>query len=222
MFFQNTFKTLVRANTKGRNAMKNKRLWILLGGIVLIGAAFLLLDFRVSASNTQTEKLIFTTDMGDDMPVSMQRRDKISIVLVGEGPLVRALKKALTEQMDKAGIGETDLVQGLESIYQNPVLVVKVGEPGPIWTPFFAVSQFSVHAGYASDGDSTFMEGVEETHTSVAKKDVSNMYAEYEVNDRSLGLISRPGYHQFLADYLAQEIVAVLKDLYRVQETFLP
>jgi len=196
--------------------MANKRLWILLGGIVLIGAAFLLLNFRLAASNTQTEKLIFTTDMGEAMPVPMQRRDKISVVLVGEGPLVRALQKALTEQTGKAGIGEIDLVQGLEPVYQNPVLVVKVGKPGPFWTPFFAMSQFSIHAGYASDGDSTFMDGVEETRTSVGKKDVSNMYAEYEVNDRSFGLISRAGYHQFLADYLAQEIVTVLKDLYHV------
>lgn len=197
--------------------MKNKHLLILLGGILLIGAAFLLLDFRVAASNTQTGKLITTTDMGEDMPVPMQRRDNISVVLVGEGPLVRALQKALTEQMGKAGMGEIDLLQELEPVYQNPVLVVKVGEPTPIWTPIFAMSQFSVHAGYASDGDSTFMEGVEETHTSVAKKDVSNMYAEYEVNDLSWGLISRPGYHQFLADYLAQEIVTVLKYLYHVQ-----
>lgn len=150
------------------------------------------------------------------MPVPMQRRDKISIVLVGKGPLVRALQKALTEQMDKAGMGEIELVQELEPVYQNPVLVVKVGKPNPIWTPFFAMSQFSIHAGYASDGDSTFMEGVEETHTSIAKKDVANMYAEYKVNDRSWGLISRPGYYQFLADYFAQEIVTVMKDLYKV------
>jgi len=197
--------------------MKNKHLWILLGGIVLISAAFLLISFRVAVSNTQTEKLIFTTDMGENMPVPMQRRDKISIALVGEGPLVRALQKALTEQMGKAGIGESDLVKKLEPVYQNPVLVVKVGKPSPIWTPFFAMSQISVHAGYASNGDSTFMEGVEKTHTSVGKKDVANMYAEFEVNDRSFGLVSRPGYHQFLADYLAQEIVTVLKDLYHVQ-----
>jgi hypothetical protein len=89
-----------------------------------------------------------------------------------------------------------------------------VGKPGPIWTPFFAVSQFSIHAGYASNGDSTFMEAIEKTHTSVAQKDVANMYAEFEVSDRSFGLISRLGYHQLLADYLAQEIVAALKNLY--------
>jgi len=197
--------------------MKNKRLWILLGGILLLGVAFLLLDFRVVVNQFQTDKLIFTTDMGNNMPVSMQRKDKISVVLVGKGPLVRALQKALTEQIDKAGMGEIDLVQELEPVNQNPVLIVKVEKPGPFWTPFFAISQFSVHAGYASDGDSTFMEGVEETHTSVAKKDVANMYAEYEVNDRSFGLISRLGYHRFLADYLAQEIVTVLKNLYHVQ-----
>lgn len=196
--------------------MKNKRLWILLAGILLMSTVFLFINFRVAASNTRTEKLIFNTDMGDNMPVPMQRRDKISIVLVGKGPLVRALQKALTEQMDKAGMGEIELVQELEPVYQNPVLVVKVGKPNPIWTPFFAMSQFSIHAGYASDGDSTFMEGVEETHTSIAKKDVANMYAEYKVNDRSWGLISRPGYYQFLADYFAQEIVTVMKDLYKV------
>jgi len=197
--------------------MKNKRLWILLGGILLIGAAFLLLDFRVAASNTQTEKLIFTTDMGDNMPVPMQRRDKINVVLVGEGPMVRALEQALMEQMEKAGIGEIDLVQELEPVYQNPVLVVKLGKPDPTWTPVIAISQFSIHAGYASDGDSTFIESVEQTHTSVGKKDVANMYAEYDINDRTWGLISRLGYHRFLADYLAQEIVTVLKDLYQVQ-----
>lgn len=196
--------------------MKNKRLLILLGGIALVSAAFLLLNFRVAVSNTRAEKLIFTMDYEDNMPDPMQRRDKISIVLVGEGPLVSSLQRALAEKMDNAGMGAIELVQELEPVYQNPVLVIKVGRPGPIWTPFFAMSEFSVHAGYASNGDATFMEAVEATHTSVGKKDVANMYAEYEVSDRSLGLISRPGYHQYLADYLAQEIVAALKDLYNV------
>ena len=90
--------------------MKNKRLLILLGGIVLSGAAFLLLNFRVAASNTKTDNLLFTTDMGDSMPVSMQRREKISIVLVGERPLVRTLQKMLTEHLDKTGREEIKLV----------------------------------------------------------------------------------------------------------------
>ncbi len=119
-------------------------------------------------------------------------------------------------------MGEIELMQELGPVYQNPVLVVNVGRPGPIWTPLFAMSQFSIHAGYASDGDSTYMEVIEKTHTSIGNPDHSilNMYAEYEVNDRSLGLISRRGYHRYLADYLAQEIVAALKELYKMGNTF--
>ncbi len=195
--------------------MKNKRLWILLGAIALVSSAILLLNFRVAVSNTQASKLIFTTDMGDNMPVSMQRNDKISIVLVGKSSLASALQKTLMEKMNEAGLGEIELVQELEPAYQNPILIVKVGKPGPIWTPFFALSQFSIHAGYASNGDYSFMEAAEKTHTSVAQKDAANMYAEFEVRDRSFGLISRLGYHQLLADYLAREIVTIMKDLYQ-------
>lgn len=154
--------------------------------------------------------------MGANAPDLMQRNNILNVVLVGDGLLISALQKALTEKMDEAGMRETELVLEPELAYQDPVLVVKVGRPDPIWTPFFAMSQFSVHAGYASDGDTTFMEGIEETQTSIGNQDHSilNMYAEYEVNDRSVGLISRLGYHQFLADYLAQEIVTALVDLY--------
>lgn len=194
--------------------MKNKVLWILLGGIVLLGLVFLLLNFRLAVGNTQSNKLIVTSELGKNMPVSMRRNGKISMVLVGEGPLVKELQKALKEKIDKTGMGKIELVQELEPAYQNPVLVVKLVRPGLIWTPFFSMSQFSIHAGYSSNGDSTFMEVVEETHTSISTPDSVIMYAEFEVNDRSVGLISRPGYQYFLADYLAQEIVAGLEDLY--------
>lgn len=194
--------------------MRKKRIWILLGGIVLISSAFLLLNFRVAEGNTRIMKKVVT--MGANAPDLMQRNNILNVVLVGDGLLISALQKALTEKMDEAGMRETELVLEPELAYQDPVLVVKVGRPDPIWTPFFAMSQFSVHAGYASDGDTTFMEGIEETQTSIGNQDHSilNMYAEYEVNDRSVGLISRLGYHQFLADYLAQEIVTALVDLY--------
>jgi len=195
--------------------MKNKRLWILLGGIILASAVFLLLNFRLAVSSTQVSKLLFTTDMGVNMPVSMQQREKISIVLVGEGRQVSALQKALKETIGTAGIGEIDLARELGPATQNPVLIVKVIGPGPIWTPLFAASRYSIHVGYASDGDSTFMDIAEKTHTATSKQDAAYIYAEYDVVDRSFGLISRPGYQQYLADYIVQEIVAALKDLYK-------
>ncbi len=198
--------------------MKNKRLRILLGWVVLISLAFLLLNFRVAVSNTQSNKLVATTDSGDKLQVPMQRNEKISMVLVGESSLIGVLRNTLADQMDKAGIGEIELVQELTPTLPNPVLVVKVGQPSPIWTPFLAMSQFSVHAGYASNGDTTYMERMEATHTSIGSPDPSilNMYAEIDVNDLSWGVISRQGYNQYLADYFTQEIIAALKNLYKM------
>ena len=192
-----------------------KWLWVLFGAIALLGAAFWGLNFSIAASNTQAEKNINTTNMGDVLPDAMQRREKINFVLVGQGPLIAALQKALAMEMKDAGIADLELVQGIKPRYQSPVLIVKVGKPGLLWTPFLATSQFTIQAGYSSVGDTTFMG---KTPVIIDNRDgpVLNMWGEYKVRDRSWGLISRPGYHQILADYLAREIVSTLKDLYRV------
>lgn len=200
--------------------MRNKRLWILAGGIVLISAAFLLLNFRAAASNTQAVQKIITTELQGRYPDPLQENDKVSLVLVGEGSLVSAVQKALMEKMDNAGMGKVELAHGLEPRYPNPVLIVKLGKPSLIWTPFLAMSQFSIQAGYATNGDTTFMDFLDETQIYLSNPDPSvvNMFTEFEGSDRSFGLISRPGYHRYLADYLTQEIVNALKNLYNIQD----
>jgi hypothetical protein len=201
--------------------MKNKRLSFLLGVIVLISAAFLLLNFRLAKSNTQAIERILVTELKNGYPARLQPNDKISLVLVGKGPLVRPLEKALTEKMDKSRIGGIlELAQELEPPVSNPVLVVQVDRSSPSWTPFFAMSHFFIHAGYATNGDMTFMEGLDKTKPYIRNPDPSvvDWYTEYDITDRSFGLISRLGYHEYLADYLAQEIVQTLKNLYNVQD----
>lgn len=194
--------------------MKNGLTWLLLGAIALFCAAFLLLNFRAAMSNTQADMDNITTTSGDRLPDAMQQHEKISIALVGEGPLGSTLQKALVAEMEKAGIGEIELVKNLEPGIQSPVLVVKVDQPNIIWTPFFGTSHFRIEAGYASNGDTTFMEGMGNVYNSEDGLAL-HMSADYEIRDRSWGLISRPGYHQLLADYLAQQIVAAVKELYK-------
>jgi hypothetical protein len=192
-----------------------KWLWVLLGGIVLLWAAFWCLNFRIAASNTKSEHNNSTTSIGDGLPDVMQRREKINLVLVGEGPLIGALPKALAIEMNKAGMEDIELVQGIEPKARQPALLVKVESPSLLWTPFFATSQSTAQAGYSSTGNTTFMG---ETSVTMSNEDgpILNMYGEYEVSDRSWGLISRPSYYQTLAEYLARKIVSTLKDLYRV------
>jgi len=193
-----------------------KWLWVSLGGIALLWAAFWYLNFRIAASNTKSEHNHSTTIIGAGLPEVMQDREKINLVLLGEGPLIGALANALAVEMNKAGMEDIELMQGIEPGFQSPALLVKVGNPDLLWTPFFATSQFTIQAGYSSTGDSAFMG---ETQVIIDNKDgpVLNMYGVYEVSDRSWGLISPPSYYQTLAEYLAREIVSTLKDLYRVR-----
>ncbi len=200
-----------------------KWLWILFGGMVCLGAAFWYLNFHIGASNTKSVKNINTASIGieDSLPDAMQRGARINLVLVGDEFLIAALQKALAAEMNDAGIANVELVQGSAPKYQSPVLVVKVGSADLFWTPFFATSQLTIQAGYSSNGDTIVIEG---TPITLSSEDgmTLNMYGEYRVSDRSWGLISRRGYHQILADYLAREIVTILKYLYRVSISRVP
>ena len=200
-----------------RNArtMKNWRLGLLLGCIALLTAAFWGLNFRLAASNTKSEKNVMTTKMGERIPDAMQRREKINLVLLGEGPLIAALQKALPVEIGNAGIGDIEFVEEITRIYQGPVLVLRVAKRSLFWTPFFATSQFTIHAGYSSNGDTNFMRQTPVT-VQIRGDLALLMYGEYKVSDRSWGIISRPGYHEILADYLARQIVASLRELYKV------
>lgn len=200
--------------------MKDKRIWILLGCVLVVSAAFLLLNFRVATGNTQVIQMIMVTELEGNYPDHLQPGDKISMVLVGEGPLAHALQKALSKAMVEDRMGQMVWEQALHAKYPNPVLVVKAGQPRPLWTPFFVMSQFSIQAGYATDGDTTFMDSLDKTQPYIRNSDPSvvNLYTEYEVSDRSFGLISRPGYDRYLAEYLAREIIQALKNLYNIQD----
>jgi hypothetical protein len=200
-----------------RRAMQHRRLWILLASIVSLFVAFWWLDFRLATSNTHCEKSIASTSiaMEDQLPDAMQRRQTIHLALTGEGPLVTSLQKGLTVEIKNARIGEIELVEAIVPKYQGPVLVVKVGRPGLLWMPFFVTSRVTVQIGYSSSGDTTLL-GNTPAYIDDRNGPAMMMYGEYKVNDRSWGVISRLGYYHQLADYLAQQIVATLKDLYRV------
>jgi len=200
--------------------MKTKRFWLLPGGILLISAAFLFLNFRLASSDTQVMQSINTTEIDGHYPERLGADDKISFLLTGEGPLASALQKALAEKIDEAGLGQAEPAHKLEPRNPNPALIVKVGRPGLVWTPFFATSRFSIQAGYATDGDTAFMETLDKTQPYIRNPNPSvvDLYTEFEGSDRSFGLMSRLGYHRYLADYLAGEVVNTLKNLYNIQD----
>lgn len=199
---------------KEMSRIKKTRIGSLLAGILLLCAAFWFLNFHMASSNTQSDKTVVTTGIGDRLPDSMQYGGKIILILEGNSPLIALLQEALAAEMSNAGIGEIELGKSTEPKYNRPVLLVNVEKTGVLWTPFYATSDFAIQAGYISSGDTTFMS---KTPVTVDNQDgpVLNMYSEYNISDTSWGVISRRGYYQILADYLARQIGDTLRDLYK-------
>ena len=203
--------------TGGAKDMKIRQIAILLGGLALLIAAFLLINFRAAFSSTQAENNRSSVSIGDQMPNSMQRRDKITIIVEGDGLLARAIEKAVLAEFRKAGLENVELAQALTPTYPNPVLLIKPGNPSVIWTPFFATSQFAVQAGYASNGDTALLG---DTPSTIDNRNgpALDMASDFKITDRSWGIISRPGYYQFLADTVAQNVVKVTTNLYEARK----
>lgn len=194
------------------NRTTNWRIAILVIGLVIV-LAFWLLNFRAAVSNTDAQHNSVTTSIGERLPDAMQQREKITVVISGDGRLADALRGSLAEQIRKASLGEVEVVRELKPDFPNPVLVVEVDQPGMFWTPFFATTQFPIHAGYASNGDTSFVSDTPAIYNNVDGP-VLTLSADYQMSDRSYGLMSYPGYHQFLADYLAQSITETVKKAY--------
>lgn len=193
--------------------MKNRRTWGFFAALVVLIAAFLLLNFRIAASNTQGEWNTFSTSSGEKMPDAMQRKEKITLVVTGDGPLAGALRSAIAAKLSEAGLGEVELGDAPETAYANPVLVVDAGKPGVFWTPFFGSTHLTVRAGYASNGDTTFLSDQPVVYDSKNGPAI-HLSADFTVDDRSWGMLSRPGYYQLLAEWLAQNLVDEMKKIY--------
>ena len=194
--------------------MKNRKIMIILAGLAVLSAAFLMFNFRAAFNDTKAQSNWVSASSGDGLPEVMQQRAKVTLLVTGEGPLVAILERSLTAEIRKAGLGEVELVDTLDTQYPNPVLRVDVGRPGVFWTPFFGSSQFAVTAGFVSNGLPATI-GAKPVVFDSTDGPAVNMSAEYQVSDRSWGILSRPGYYQVLADSIARGIVEALSKLYQ-------
>ncbi len=193
--------------------MKSKR-WILWAGIalviILIVATFSFVNFRVMSSNlTHNSSMVSST--GSTESVQPFQPAKTGLYVYGENRLAPALQKQLSLQLDgDTQFGEIESLSSIENKVDYPILLVEIAQKDIFWSPILARAALDVSVAYASDGDVSFRlaQPVEFKHTG----DQSTLYqsGQYTFSDKSRGIISGPGYF----DYLAREIAnAIVKDL---------
>ncbi len=193
--------------------MKRNRIWILLGGLILLTVLFSLANFHLSFSKNSVSRNSVTTGIGADMPAAVQQRDNIMVIVEGKGGMVTALEKALRSQISAGGIANPVITEAVEPGNKNPVLLVKIADKQVFWTPVYGSSNVQALVGYASNGDLELIQNLPLENTNLSGASIM-MSGEYKLTGRSFGFISLPGYHRMLAQAIVASIMLDLQAIY--------
>lgn len=178
-------------------------IWIILAALVIImGAAFVGLNFRVANSTTDMsrsqDKYAYAKE---DQEIALPRR--VNVFVESDDPLGERLQRALVDQLREdtsfAVVGSLD---SLDEVGDDPVLVVRFLERSWLWTPFYGQGSLRLEVAYASNGDLSWREDdvVEMPSSGVPESGVVWLKGEYNIHDSSWGVISRIAYRQRLAE----------------------
>lgn len=183
--------------------------------IVLLAAAFLLLDFRLQRAQMATDSTVstYSFNANEESPLPLEQR----LDLYVEAPL--GMQDELAEALDaelaaNQYVGDIILRQGPRRPADDSVLIITIDEPSVLfWSPFYARTVMSVTVAYASDGAVAWIDEDVVTLTSEDAADpVIRMDGEYTFDGSAYGLISGPGHAHYLAQEIAQTVNQSLAD----------
>jgi hypothetical protein len=196
--------------------MKNKtRTIIILVGLLALAGIFLFADFSITRSQTANEHRLATYRLGDDLPAPIPAGQSMTLAVAGEGALAEKLRQALLAELTASSrFVNRDWVVETNAGNNNLDLLVTIDANRTFWTPVYGQATLATSLVYASDGDISWygtspviMETDDGTPVLWADGD-------FELSDRSGGLLSRPAYQRLLAEKMAVEIVRALESTY--------
>jgi len=170
-----------------------------LGFLVVLLTALLLTNFHLASSETQTNVTTASSRWPSGTSLPSQT---VQYKVDGDSSLAEALRETLPQKLMNAQPAADTAV---------PQLIVRPDQVNINWTPLYGRAEIVVTAAFSSNGDFAFME-TEPTHFQLNGGEnggtgpVVQAATKISLTDKSIGLLSRPGYHQLLAGKLAEEI----------------
>lgn len=193
---------------------RNTKLLRLIAAVLVLAAAFLLVDFRLLQSNlgvnSQTERYTLSVDEANPLPMEQA----LDLYVQAPEPLEEALVEALTTELSSNPyVGTVTVREEPLQAAASTVLVVRVEEPATfLWSPVYARTKGTVQVVYASDGEVSW---IDETpvvlETSDPPQPLARLRGTMDLDGSSYGLVSRPGYYSYLAGELAGQISSLLE-----------
>ncbi len=182
--------------------------------LMLVSAAFLLFDFRLMKSNTNTQSTVASSRAGDITPQAIQP-ETTGVSVVGWEGMVTDMREQLVKALqNQQNIGSITAINTPVDKLDIPQMRVLLEANTHFWTPLYARADYKVIVSYASNGDISFS-NQEVAHFRFTSSEPAMQFQEtLTFTDTSVGLISAPAYKRYLAEMIASNIQKTLQQEY--------
>lgn len=183
---------------------------ILLLAVLLLAVIFLALDFKAAFSTTTDDTQVTTISSGD----GYAEGPPLVIFVQAPDNLAEPLRQALFNRLGTlAPFSTMALAETPASDPGSAVLVVVVDRRTYIWTPVYSTANLSVRVAFASDGRVDWNQ-LGEIDTVMQASPEVRISGDLEIWDRSLGLISHPGYRSHITGQIRDKVVESIKTVF--------
>ena len=192
--------------------MRLRKVAVVVIGLVVLLAVLTWLDIRLMSS-----RMVFDGSVAaSHSPTGASPAVSVTALHVeGNDRLQCSLQARLNQVLaDLPGIGDVTVTGRRTAQPGSALVAVSFVERQVFWTPLYSRSQLHVHVAYASDGDISFDDGGEVTRFKSAEGDPPTVrfLASYALADVTWGLVSQPGYQDYLAEQIASRVKASIEE----------
>jgi len=179
--------------------------------ILLAGSALILASFSSMTSRLESSSQL-ATSTGSQNTLTQLKNPETTLYVSANSRLKSALQAELTRLLQgRPEFGQIRVIESAPDQAGLPLLWIEVEPNDILWTPFYARAALKVNVGYASDGDVSFRQTTPAEFKHTGDQLTVKRSGSYAFSDASWGLISNPGYMDYLGRVIAGAIVADLQ-----------
>ncbi|MGE5620512.1 MAG: hypothetical protein ACM3US_14795 [Sphingomonadaceae bacterium] len=179
---------------------------------VMLGFFFFWVDFWAAIGQTRTNSQVSTYSMTPQGSRDSGPTGTLTVFVPGDDPLEVAFKRELVSFLEKGTLfGDTRLVDSPAANPDGPAVTVEIAERDLLWTPIRAQARLMLKLAYASDGDLSWRDDRVVHMETRSEAGMRRVRAEFQVEDTSYGVISRPAYIRRIGRAIAADVQKALE-----------
>jgi hypothetical protein len=129
------------------------------------------------------------------------------------GQTGRSLQAEITRRLQQLPeFGQIQPISDPVDQAEFPYLFVEIARKDIFWTPVYGRAELEIKIAYASNGDVSFRYSEPPTFHNENQAPSIKRSGQYKFADVSWGIMSLPGYHDYLASQVATAILADLQN----------